>query len=166
MALLSLTLVAPYSRNRINKFREAYNRPRPHESGYTKTAFLYLCQHEFGVAVCPVWIYPSTRIRYCDLHLLSRRAQTKTAKLIGGIFECSSHSRNLRSGSVFVSLWKLHSGRQGETKREREHVRENWAWSQVIIRHLQISHNAPCLPFPRPRSPPLQKKKSLHKHCF
>ena len=24
---------------------------------------------------------------------------------------------NLRSGSIFVSLWKLHSGRQGETKR-------------------------------------------------
>ena len=25
---------------------------------------------------------------------------------------------NLRSGSIFVSLWKLHSGGQGETKRE------------------------------------------------
>ena len=58
------------SRNRITKFREAYIRTRPHKSGYTKTAFLYLCQHEFGVAVCPVWIHPSTRIRYCDLHLL------------------------------------------------------------------------------------------------
>ena len=27
-------------------------------------------------------------------------------------------SNNLRSGSIFVSLWKLHSGGQGETKRE------------------------------------------------
>ena len=34
----------------------------------------------------------------------------------------ASHSRrticNLRSGSIFVSLWKLHSGGHGETKRE------------------------------------------------
>ena len=29
-----------------------------------------------------------------------------------------SWDTNLRSGSIFVSLWKLHSGGQGETKRE------------------------------------------------
>ena len=34
---------------------------------------------------------------------------------------------NLRSGSIFVSLWKLHSGGQGETNRS------NWAWSQVNL---------------------------------
>ena len=31
---------------------------------------------------------------------------------------------NLRSGSIFVSLWKLHSGGQGETKREPETFNE------------------------------------------
>ena len=45
-------------------------------------------------------------------------AQDKSISYAYVVAWTSENGVNLRSGSIFVSLWKLHSGGHGETKRE------------------------------------------------
>ena len=60
-----------------------------------------------GALVSPPNIYPPWYVRSVN-HVTTKRKEVDHIPWV-----C-----NLRSGSIFVSLWKLHSSGQGETKRE------------------------------------------------
>ena len=72
--------------------------------------------HHAGWPLCKLWEH---RFSVPDLVIKARdQCMVESGVTEGGKNTASFVFRNLRSDSIFVSLWKLHSGGQGETKRE------------------------------------------------
>ena len=77
------------------------------------------CEHGANFLPCIVqfdW-FISEQLRY-SLNIYSSFEKRCRRKMCSWQGNMGYHQYNLRSGSIFVSLWKLHFGGQSETKRD------------------------------------------------